>query len=115
MAKNDAGVTELLFPLEVLVAPQFTEFFHNPDVTLHAGEELDLDCDVSGDPEPQVRGMYSDWCGKKDDLFFIIFFYKVLVLQVYHFLFRVLFFISCLILVKLDRFFWFHFFYIYLA
>lgn len=56
MAKNDAGVTELLFPLEVLVAPQFTEFFHNPDVTLNAGEELDLDCDVSGDPEPQVRG-----------------------------------------------------------
>ncbi|XP_063600047.1 hemicentin-1-like [Penaeus indicus] len=54
VAKNDAGVTELLFPLEVLVAPQFTEFFHNPDVTLHAGEELDLDCEVSGDPEPQV-------------------------------------------------------------
>ncbi|XP_069163060.1 hemicentin-1 isoform X2 [Procambarus clarkii] len=54
VAKNDAGETELLFPLEVLVAPQFSQFFHIPEVKLMVGEELDLDCDVTGDPEPQV-------------------------------------------------------------
>ncbi|KAK8732669.1 hypothetical protein OTU49_006870, partial [Cherax quadricarinatus] len=54
VAKNDAGETELFFPLEVLVAPQFTQFFHNPEVKLTVGEELYLDCDVTGDPDPQV-------------------------------------------------------------
>ncbi|XP_042230990.1 hemicentin-1-like isoform X2 [Homarus americanus] len=54
IAKNDAGETELLFPLEVLVAPQFTQFFHIPDLRLKVGEELSLNCDVNGDPEPQV-------------------------------------------------------------
>ncbi|KAG7164030.1 Hemicentin-1-like 7 [Homarus americanus] len=46
IAKNDAGETELLFPLEVLVAPQFTQFFHIPDLRLKVGEELSLNCDV---------------------------------------------------------------------
>ncbi|XP_071515843.1 hemicentin-1-like [Panulirus ornatus] len=54
VAKNDAGETELFFPLEVMVAPQFMQYFHSPDVVLELGKELDLDCDVIGDPEPQV-------------------------------------------------------------
>ncbi|KAK7078504.1 hypothetical protein SK128_000026 [Halocaridina rubra] len=55
VAKNDAGEVDLLFPLEVLVAPQFTQFFHNPEVTLKVGEELSLDCEASGDPNPHIQ------------------------------------------------------------
>lgn len=54
VAKNDAGETELQFPLEVLVAPQFTNYFHVPEVSLKAGQRMDLNCDVMGDPEPQA-------------------------------------------------------------
>ncbi|XP_066942937.1 hemicentin-1-like isoform X1 [Macrobrachium rosenbergii] len=54
VATNDAGETDLLFPLEVLVAPQFNQYFHQPNVVLNIGDTLDLDCEASGDPEPQV-------------------------------------------------------------
>lgn len=54
VAKNDAGETELSFALEVLVAPQFTQFFHNPEIELLVGEELHLDCLATGNPKPQV-------------------------------------------------------------
>ncbi|XP_068231428.1 hemicentin-1-like [Palaemon carinicauda] len=54
VATNDAGEIDLLFPLEVLVAPQFNQYFHQPNVILNIGDELDLDCEATGDPEPQV-------------------------------------------------------------
>lgn len=54
VAKNDAGETELSFALEVLVAPQFTQFFHVPEIELELNEKLQLDCTATGNPEPLV-------------------------------------------------------------
>ncbi|CAL4234899.1 unnamed protein product, partial [Meganyctiphanes norvegica] len=54
IAENIAGVIETTIPLEVLVPPQFKEFFHDPSVIVSVGEPIDISCDVAGDPDPQV-------------------------------------------------------------
>lgn len=69
MAKNDAGETELTFALEVLVAPEFSQFFHIPETELELGEELRLDCSATGNPKPQVRIIFlQTFHGQAEDL-----------------------------------------------
>lgn len=54
VVKNEAGSTSANFPLRVLVAPQFTTFLHHPDIILKEGSALLLNCEVYGDPDPEV-------------------------------------------------------------
>ncbi|XP_076053538.1 hemicentin-1-like, partial [Oratosquilla oratoria] len=54
VASNPAGQTEIEVPLDVQLPPQFTDFFHTPEVVLKLGEEILLDCEVYGDPAPQM-------------------------------------------------------------
>ncbi|KAK3876548.1 hypothetical protein Pcinc_018676 [Petrolisthes cinctipes] len=68
VAWNDAGETEMTVPLEVLVPPQFTQFFHVPEVTLKLGQYLHLDCGVNGDPEPQVVWKHNGVLLTDDDI-----------------------------------------------
>ncbi|XP_063876640.1 hemicentin-1-like isoform X2 [Scylla paramamosain] len=59
VAKNDAGETEVSYNLEVLVAPQFSQFYHNPETELRVGQELFLDCHATGNPKPQVSWLHN--------------------------------------------------------
>ncbi|MPC08143.1 Hemicentin-1 [Portunus trituberculatus] len=59
VAKNDAGETEVSYHLEVLVAPRFSQFYHNPEIELRVGQELFLDCHATGNPKPQVSWVHN--------------------------------------------------------
>lgn len=54
IATNVGGQIDAHFDLDVLMPPHFLDFFSDTEFDVKVGQELNLNCSVTGDPEPDV-------------------------------------------------------------